>query len=489
MSRGTTLKRYSFLTHQECQIIHDCSCRLLEEVGVYTTNQRAIELFKKKGANYEEGRIKIPPPMVEQTVEKTAQKILLGAKNPQNQLMVDTHNPLLFLGTGGQALHVLRYQDGWFQRKPAVTQDLIDIVRLCENLENVDFITRPVEPDVPEEEMDLLKTKIFLENTSKHINLANLIKPEKLPQIIKTVDDKSRISFISSVLVSPLNLVSDTVEKFLRIVEEDIPVSISSCPQGGATAPLSEVGEIIQVNAEVLSAVVLANLLRPGAKVLYRGIPITANLYTDASPRWCQPESIRRIALISDMTYFYKIPCCGTAAVSDEKEPNPQTVAEKSLSWVFEMASGAQFINSALGMLEQVVTVSPEQYIMDNLVISGIKELLSNPSNLDLSEVAQKAVEEALKMFEVKVDSRMKEEISNRVNFILSSKEEYTKENGDSQVEIISKAVISGRSSNKFMKASRSGLRKGWLYEGQKFQGNLNLDKVLSLKDQILGSC
>ncbi|MBS3819280.1 trimethylamine methyltransferase family protein [bacterium] len=487
MNRGMKLKRHSFLSNQECQVIHDSSCRLLEEVGVAATSEKAIDLFQKKGAVYEQGRVKIPKNMVEDALEKTAKEITLHGQHSKDNIRLNPEDPLVYYGTGGQALNVLYYHDGEFEKKSAGTQDLIDILRICENLENVDFITRPVEPDVPEEKMDLEKTRIFLENTSKHVNLANLIKLDKLPEIIEAVKDKSRISFISCVLVSPMNLVSDTVEKFMDIVKEDIAVSISSCPQGGSTAPLSEVGEIIQVNAELLSAVVLANLVRPGAKVLYRGIPITSNLYADASPRWCQPESIRRIAVITDMTYFYKIPCCGTAAVSDEKEPNPQTVAEKTLSWVFESASGAQFINSAVGMLEQVLTVSPEQYIIDNQVISRIKELFSQSPDYDLAEIAQKAVHDALNMFDVNLDSQMKQDISNRIEFILSPKEEYTPEYAGSQVDTISKAIQSGRSSNKFMKASRAGLRKGWLYKGMRLEGQMNLDEVLRIKKQILG--
>ena len=195
--------------------------------------------------------------------------------------------------------------------------------------------------------------------------------------MVNIAGGREPLSFIACLVVSPLSIDDGAADKLMTIVEHDIPISISSCAQGGTTAPLSELGELAQLNAEVLAGFVLANAVKPGAKVLYRGIPITSDLMKDGSPRWCQPDSIRRLALAAQMCRSYGIPCCGTAAVSDEKEPCAQGIAEKTLSWIFEGAAGAHYINSALGMLEQVLTVSPEQYVIDDIILGQIKEALS----------------------------------------------------------------------------------------------------------------
>lgn len=487
MSRGIKLNRHKLLKTEHCELVHEASCRLLSETGVHVESRHAIEIYKKGGAAFEEGRVKIPRILVEHAIKQTAKRIQLGAQNPDNAIDINFDSPTVTFGTGGQALYVLDY-DKQFTRRPANADDLRRILTLCENLDHIDFITRPVEPDVPEDQMDMEKLDIFMRHTTKHMNLANLVKLEKLPEIIKAVKDKTFISFIASLTVSPLNVVSPTVEKFMAMVEHDIPVSISSCPQAGATAPLSEIGELVQVNAEVLSAVVLANLIRTGAKVLYRGIPISSDLYTDGSPRWCQPESIRRVALAADMTYFYQIPCCGTAAVSDQKQPNVQALAEKTLSWVFEAASGAQFINSAAGMLEQVLTVCPEQYIIDDQIIGSIKDQFNQSPDDDIKNLAETAVYHALDQFDIKVTDDIKKDISDRIDFITSSREEYNEESFDHQVDLITRAVNSSSSSTKFMKAARKGLRSGWLYKADPLPGDLDLTAVSQRKKQILGA-
>jgi trimethylamine--corrinoid protein Co-methyltransferase len=479
------VKRRSLLSTDDCRVVHEGSCRLLEETGIETENRETVEIFVQNGAVLEDGRIKIPRTVLEEFIKKTGTRIELGAKNVHNAFTVEAGVPRIYFGTGGQALYIVEKDNNHFRKRSAGTEDLKKILRLCEQLDNVDFITRPVEPDVPEEDMDLEKVRLFLQNTTKHMNLANLIRLEKLPEILNEISDRSHISFISCVAVSPLKLESGTLKKFMRMVREDIPVSISSCPQAGLSAPLSELGELIQVNAEVLSAVVLANMIRPGARVFYRGIPITSNLHEDVSPRWCQPESIRRISLITDMTYLYGIPCCGTAAVSDEKEPTVQAVSEKAISWVYEAAGGASFINSALGMLEQVMTVSPEQYIIDNLILASIKTLFDQYSDRSTPDLAHTAVIQALELFGVKADAEVREEVHTRIQYIESKREEYSTDAAQTQVDAITKAVLSGKSSNIFMKASRSGLRKGLLYMGKRIEGALDWTAVEQAKKSL----
>ena len=119
------------------------------------------------------------------------------------------------------------------------------------------------------------------------MNLANLVKVERLDEVLEIVGNPSYVSFIISLVSSPLVMDSAAGEKFMTLVEK-IFLSPSLAALRGKHGPFSEVGELLQLHAELLFGFVLANIIRPGARVLYRGIPITANLYTDGSPRWCQ---------------------------------------------------------------------------------------------------------------------------------------------------------------------------------------------------------
>jgi len=484
MKTPYSVQPFSLLTKEEKDLIHETSMRILSEIGVKVKNKRAIEHLTRAGCNVNKDRVLIPESTVRKTLDLTAKTVHFPAMDEGHSFTVESSSSTITYGTGGQALYVVSRKDGKFVRKSADGEDLENILHLCERLPNVDFVTRPVEPQVDAEDMDVEKMKIFAQNTTKPINLANLIKPEKLDDIIEIIGNKDLLSFIVCLVVSPLSIDDGAADKLEAIAGHDMAVCISSCPQGGATAPLSELGELAQVNAEVLTGFVLANAVRPGAKVFYRGIPITSDLLHDGSPRWCRPDSIRRVALAAEMCRFYGIPCCGTAAVSDEKEPTAQGIAEKSLSWIFEGATGAHYINSALGMLEQVMTVSPEQYVIDDIILGQIKENLADIPPEELPRFAASSVEKALSTFGISVNDSIREEIRRSIDFIYEKKDDYTRENAEKQFEAIQSACTSRMGSNVFMKGARRPLRQGVLYQGSRIEGDIDFTRV----DRILKS-
>jgi len=483
-----TVKPISLLTESQLDLVHETSCCILEEVGVRVAHKRAVKTVTAAGCKREEDRILIPRKLVEAALAETAKTIHFAAPNSEKSFTVDAEKPVPRFGTGGQALYVLREGDSGFVRKAADGADLKEILSICDQIDEVDFITRPVEPAVDEESIDEEKSRIFAETVTKPMNLANLVKPEKLERIIEIVGNREYLSFIVCLAVSPLSVDDRAAEKFFTLVEHDIPVAISSCPQGGTTAPLSELGELAQLNAEILSGFVLANLIRPGAKVLYRGIPITSNLLKDGSPRWCTPDSIRRIAQAAELCRRYKIPCCGTAGVADESEPSAETVAQKTLSWVIEAAAGAQYINSAFGMLEQVMTVSPEQYVIDAMVLGKLRKKLETLGPETVRETAASGVMEALTLFGISITDEITREIASRIDFIFETRDDYAPEAAEKEIQAIRDTCVSGKGGNVFMKGARKGLRRGALYSGTSIKGILNLQTVRAELKKLRGT-
>ncbi len=477
------MQQVKMLSPAEMQLIHAGTCRLLSQVGVKVTHEGIAEKLISRGARRKGERIFIPQNMVENVLAETAETIQFDAPDPAYGFTVNAAENQVKFGTGGQALYVVeRTSNGWL-KKSAGTDDLKQILALCNQLKQVDFITRPVECDVREDQMDVEKARIFREYCSKPMNLANLIKVEHLDEVLEIIGNPAYVSFIISLVSSPLVMDSSAGDKLIALVEKDLPVAISSCPQGGSTAPFSEVGELLQLNAELQFGYVLANVIRPGAKILYRGIPITANLYTDGSPRWCQPESIRRVALAAQLCRFYNLPCCGTAGVSDEAEPSAQGISEKVLSWTYGMASGAQYINSALGMLEQVMSVSYYQYVIDDIALGIVKRKFREHQSQEISQIAINAAVEALSCFGVSADEKMEAELAARIRHIENSLEPYSEEYINEQLTVIEKAV--NKSSTVFMKTARKGLREGYLYRGNRIDAPLDLSNVSERLDSI----
>ncbi len=470
-------QQLKLLSPNAMELIHGGALRLLSQVGVKVTHAGIGERLISRGAQRKGERIIIPPDMVDNGLAETAKIIHFDAPDPAHGFTVNAAENQVKFGTGGQALYIVDHTSNGWVRRSAGTDDLKQILALCDQLKQVDFITRPVECDVPEDQMDLEKARIFHEYCSKPMNLANLVKVEHLDKVLEIIGNPAHVSFVISLVSSPLVLDTAAGEKFVALLEKDLPVAISCCPQGGSTAPFSEVGELLQMHAELMFGFVLANVIRPGAKVLYRGIPITSNLYTDGSPRWCQPDCIRRVALAAQLCRFYNLPCCGTAAVSDETEPSAQGISEKVLSWTYEMTSGAHYINSALGMLEQVMSVSYYQYVIDDIALGIVKEKFRENKPQEISNLAINATLETLSCFGVSVDEKMEAELAARIRHIENAIEPYSEDYINDQLAIIEKAVNKS-SSTVFMKTARKGLREGYLYRGNRIDAPLDLSSV-----------
>ncbi len=466
------------LNQEEMKLLHEATCRLLSRVGIKVSHDKITKMLKDNGATVNGNRVCLSQEMVERAIADTAKIIEFKAPDPDKGFTLDASENMVKYGTGGQALYMVNRKGNGWSKDSAGAEDLKKILTLCESLEQVDFSTRPVECDVPEDRMDIEKAKIYSDHCSKPINLANLIKADKLDEIISIIGDPAYISFIVCLVSSPMAMDTVAGDKLLAILDKDLPLAISSCPQGGSTAPFSEIGELIQLNAEILFGFVLANTYKKGAKVLYRGIPITSNLYSDGSPRWCQPDSIRRVALATQLCRYYNLPCCGTAGVSDEETPTAQGITEKVLSWAYVTASGAQYINSALGMLQQVMSVSYYQYVIDDIVLGLLKNNFSKYQGNNLDEIIMETTTEGLKYFGISVDENIKKEIAKRIEHTNKRFETYSEDSMNEQIEVVEKAVSKAGGSTVLITSARKGLRKGYLYTGEKIEGELDLSGI-----------
>ena len=71
--------------------------------------------------------------------------------------------------------------------------------------------------------------------------------------------------------VSPLTFPDHEAEAILEIARLGITFGPLPCPTAGTTAPITIAGAVAQQNAEILAALVLAQLVRPGLPIIYCG--------------------------------------------------------------------------------------------------------------------------------------------------------------------------------------------------------------------------
>jgi trimethylamine--corrinoid protein Co-methyltransferase len=154
----------------------------------------------------------------------------------------------------------------------------------------------------------------------------------------------------------------------LEAVRNRIPVALSAAPMAGSTAPVTMAGTLAQLHAEQLAGIAICQMSNPGAPVLYGGIPGRANLRSLAYLGGAV-ECGMMSAAIHQMAHYIKVPNYNSSGLTDSKIPDAQAGWEKALTTLLAAMGGSNYIHHAAGMLESMLAVAYEQYVIDDEII------------------------------------------------------------------------------------------------------------------------
>jgi trimethylamine--corrinoid protein Co-methyltransferase len=370
-SGGLVGGQYQPLIGQEIERIHEAGLRILESTGTKVHNQQSFEVFEDQGAivDKETRTVKIPRSMVEEALASAPSRVTLCGRQDEHDLILEDRR--VYLGTGGTAVNVLDL-DG--MRRQSILKDVAQLARLVDALDNIHFYVLPVYPhDLPKEKVDVNRFYAGLSNTSKHV-MGGIYTREGTLNVIRMAEEiaggaehlrkRALVSFITC-LVSPLMMDDHYGGFLLEVAKEGLPVVLSVEPLCGATAPVTLAGNLTLWAAEVLSGVVLTQLVNPGTPAIAGYVGTITDMRTMgylAGPI----EAGLLSAGAAQLSHFWEIPLYATAGMSDSLVPDSQAGYESALTTLLVALSGANFVHDAAGLLEFALTASYEKYVIDN---------------------------------------------------------------------------------------------------------------------------
>jgi len=411
--QGVLVEPYHRLKLEQVEQLHRASLAILTDPGVLCFNHQAAEVFGDHGADVLSINpggapcwlLKIPGTVITDAIQAAPKVVKLGARDENNCLILDGHEPRVRFASGSEANNWLDMDMEAFvsKRSPGtevefpvfrVEKGTVDrlarAARLCEHLDSWDSFLRTVniqDDDITNDNKDVNKFFTSLNNTTKHVmsgltELSQLSNVVRMAQTIAGGEDRLRenpiISFITCIVKSPLQLVDDTTQKAIEIARRGIPLVISSSPQGGSTAPIGEDGMVAQVNAEILVGIALTQLVNKGTPVLYGSVPSRARM-DDLCDTYGVPEFSQYNVDCVQMARYYGLPCYSTGGVSDVKVPGIQASVERLFSHILVTLAGPQYIHYAFGLLERTNTFCPVQAVLDDAHIDMVKRFVRQP--------------------------------------------------------------------------------------------------------------
>ncbi len=148
-------------------------------------------------------------------------------------------------------------------------------------------------------------------------------------------------------------------------------------PFAGVSAPITMAGAVAMQTAELLSGLVLLQIIEPGLPTVYGGGSSHADM-RDISNVMSSIEAQVMNAATMQMARFYNLPA-GTAAIfgySDSKRNDYQAGAESALGQLTLSLGGAN-VAYGLGVMAGMDCNSLEKIVLDHEIFKSVKKFLS----------------------------------------------------------------------------------------------------------------
>ena len=362
------------LSKEQCDKIHAGALRILGETGVIFQSAEARDIFKKAGARVEGEKVFLSESLVKWALQCVPDSFTVYDQKGEAKLEAGGRN--CYYGPGSDCLRIIDHRTG--QRREPVLNDVVELVKMCDSLDNIDFLMSMVVPtDCQPEIADRAQMEIMLSHSTKPIigvSFSYEGTRDTIAMAEKVAGGQENLRknpFLVHYMQPVKALVhnEDSVNKLMYTAKKGLPCLYLVSGVMGVTCPITPAGYQVAGAAGQLAALVLIQLIREGTPFVVRGgrivvVDMRSMLFTIASPE-------NRI-FSSDMAHYYNLPCFGTAGCSDAKKVDWQTVSEASLTLMADSLVGANLIHD-IGYIESGATYSGEMLVLCNEIISWIR--------------------------------------------------------------------------------------------------------------------
>ena len=367
--------QYARVSPEQCQKLHNASLEILARTGARLYDQEAIDLLKKAGSSVSDGnRVRIPAGLVEKAFSTVPKRVTLYDQNGQAAMFLEEGQ--CYYGPGSDCLHIVDHRTG--ERRDPVLQDVVEGMRVCDALPNIDFVMSMFLPsDVGEMVSDRYQMEAMLHNTAKPIiyvtnEFSGCVDAVEMAEAVAGGAEALKLRPFAACYINVttgLQHNEDALQKLLFLAEKGLPALYIPVCIGGISGPISMAGSVALVNAGVLVGLVLSQLKREGSPFITSGMSGEAlDMRTMVSP-YCEPD---HRGIPNALAHHYNLPMFSLGGCSDSKLVDQQAAAEAALTMMAETLGGANLIHD-LGYLESGLSGSLAHLVICNEIVSWIE--------------------------------------------------------------------------------------------------------------------
>ena len=259
---------------KNCEKIHAASMDILKNTGVAFNDDEALDIFKKNGHKVEGTTVFFEESDIKKALETAPKRFTVHARNPEKNVEIGEDDFVFLPGYG--APFVI---DAKGDQRQASMEDYDNFCKLVQTSKVINMNGwMMVEPaDMPHETVHLdlnlsnmlLCDKPFMgspvsrQGALDGIEMAGILWGGKENIMDKTVS----VSLINS--LSPLQFSDEMAGALIELARHGQACVVASLIMAGGSGPVTLDGVLALQNAEILAGITLAQLVRPGAPVVY----------------------------------------------------------------------------------------------------------------------------------------------------------------------------------------------------------------------------
>ena len=377
---------YEVLDEEGLALIEKNAGTILQEIGVeFRGDAEALQIWKDAGADINGERVRIPKGLCKKLIQDNAPaEFTQHARNPQRSVRIGGKNTVLVPAYGSP--FVLDLDKG---RRYATIEDFRNFVKLAYSTPFLHHsggtICEPVDLPVNKRHFDMVYTHM---RYSDKPFMGSVTAPERAQDTVDMAKVLFGEEFVqnNTVIVSLINanspLVWDaTMTGALKVYARNNQACVVSpfCISG-AMSPVTVAATASQLYAEALSGMAFAQLLRPGAPVVFGTFSSSMSMQSGA-PTFGTPEP-----QVAALARRLGVPFRSGGGLTSAKIPDAQAAYEAANTLQHAMLAGVNFMLHTSGWLEGGLSMGYEKFIMDIDQAGMIHDFLNG---VDLSENGQ----------------------------------------------------------------------------------------------------
>jgi trimethylamine--corrinoid protein Co-methyltransferase len=322
-----------------------------------------------------DGRILFPRDVVEAAIRSAPGSFALYDRD--GQPCADLGDDRVHFIPGSSGLKVLDHRTA--EARLALSQDFAEYIRLGDGLANIPYLatafsTADVEPQVS----DAWRLYLCLTNSKKPV-VSGAFTEHGVGRMAEMMalfradreDLRARpMSIFTITATGNFRYSEDSCQNLIDCVEAGIPVEIVPVTLMGLIAPVTLVGATVFHTIDVLAGITMAQVVRPGAPVLFGGAPATFHMKIASSPM-AAIEALQLDVAYVAVAKSLGLPTQSYMALSDAKTLDAQAGAETFGSALLAALAGVNSV-SGPGMLDFLLVFSLPKLIYDDAMCGQV---------------------------------------------------------------------------------------------------------------------